>query len=125
MFFCVSGVVRTMSLMPILRKAIFSKNQACWGIDVYAEICLMQHSINNSLSFLANSEWLFFFDCIIILANCNNNNSGGTKLRQASYRIGKAIKDIRLILKGLINKLSKGGFYQEDKCVLVLGLSAS
>jgi hypothetical protein len=105
-FFCVSGVVRTMSLMPILRKAIFSKNQACWGIDVYAEICLMQHSINNSLSFLANSEWLFFFDCIIILANCNNNNSGGTKLRQASYRIGKAIKDIRLIPKGLNGKFS-------------------
>ena len=68
----------------------------------------MQHSINNSLSILANSEWLFFFDCIIILANCNNNNSGGTKLRQASYRIDKAIKDIRLIPKGLINKLSKG-----------------
>ena len=87
-----------MLLMPIWRKAIFSRNQTC----------LMQHSINNSLSILANSEWLFFFDCIIILANCNNNNSGGTKLRQASYRIGKAIEDIRLIPKGHINKFSKG-----------------
>ena len=88
--------------MPMVRKAIFSRNQTCWGIG------LMQHSINNSLSILANSEWLFFFDCIIILANCNNNNSGGTKLRQASYRIDKAIKDIRLIPKGLINKFVKG-----------------
>ena len=65
----------------------------------------MQHSINDSLSILANSEWLFFFDCIIILANCNNNNSGGTKLRQA---IDKAIKDIRLIPKGLVNTFVKG-----------------
>ena len=94
--------------MPISRKAVFSRNQSCWGITLYAKICLMQHSIKNSLSILANSEWLFFFDCIIILANCNNNNSGGTKLRQASYRIGKALKDIRLIPKGLINRFVKG-----------------